>query len=210
MVEVSGSSPLVPTILKNLKETLHFFTTFLTKPNHIGSVVPSSRFLAKAMVHDLVLKPEDGVLELGPGTGPLTKCIADILPNPEAFLAIDREASFIAILKKQYPQLKFVQGEAQNMAKICGEQLHYPVRVVLSALPFTLFDESLQDEILKALWTISSPGTIFRTFQYAHSYPWPQARRLRKRVSEIFKSAPTKILVFRNAPPAFAVSWIRK
>lgn len=195
---------------KNFKDTLHFFATFLTKPHHIGSVIPSSRFLAKAMVSGLALKPDDGVLELGPGTGPLTKCIAEILPNPRAFLAIDREASFITLLQKEYPNLKFIRGDAQNMVQICKEELHYPVKVVLSALPFTLFDEDLQDAILKALYDVSSPGMVFRTFQYAHSYPWPQAKRLRSRVSDIFKSSPTKTLVLRNAPPAFAVSWVRK
>lgn len=194
---------------KNLKDALHFFTAFVTKPHHIGSMVPSSRFLARTMVQGLALGQQDGVLELGPGTGPLTKSIAQILPNPAAFLAIEREKSFVDILTKQYPNLKFIRGEAQNMQQICAKELPYPVKVVLSALPFTLFDEKLQEEILQGLLAVTTTGAIFRTFQYAHSYSLPQGQRLRQRVSQLFKCEPTKTLVFRNAPPAYVVSWTR-
>lgn len=195
---------------QNCKDAYHFFTTFLTQPLHIGSVIPSSRFLAQAMVQDLVLKQNDGVLELGPGTGPLTKSIVQILPNKKAFLSIDREQSFIDLLKKQFPDHQFVCGEAQNMQQICATHLPYPVRVVLSALPFTLFDEALQESILQALNQVSESGTIFRTFQYAHSYNLANAKRLRDRVSELFQCEAKRTLVLRNAPPAYVVSWIKK
>lgn len=197
------------TLRQNAKHALHFFTTFLTRPHHIGAVFPSSKFLAEAMVADLVFTAHDAVLELGPGTGPLTKSIVKRMSRPDLFLAIDREASFIRILKTQYPDFNFVQGEAQNMVQLAKTHLPCPVKIVVSALPFALFDETLQEAILSQLQILMQPGLTFRTFQYVHTFGTRNARRLRQRVSEIFGEPATRNLVLRNAPPAYVLSWTK-
>ncbi len=196
--------------MDNLKHALHFFKKFLHRPRHVGAVLPSSGILARAMIADLHLRAGDGILELGPGTGPFTKALARVLPDPRQYLAIDRELSFIALLQKKFPTLRFVHGQAEDMHQIWQKHMTVAPRVVLSALPFANFDEILQDEILKSLVAVAAPGTVFRTFQYALTFRTAKARHLRQKMAEVFGPEQSRRLVWRNLFPAYVLSWVRR
>ena len=65
-----------------VRDGLGFFGNFLKNPTSVGAVLPSSRYLSRALVGDLShLQEGDLVLEYGPGTGPMTSVIHDRLPR---------------------------------------------------------------------------------------------------------------------------------
>ena len=54
------------------KEGELFFRQWLRSPKSMGSVIPSSKFLARAVANEVAWQPGQYVVELGGGTGAIT------------------------------------------------------------------------------------------------------------------------------------------
>ena len=72
----------------DLAAALSFVKVFLRNPAQVGALAPSSKTLASKMVTDLDLGAGDSILELGPGTGAVTRQIHAILPTETTYLGI--------------------------------------------------------------------------------------------------------------------------
>ena len=58
---------------KLIKEGELFFRQWLRSPKSMGSVIPSSRVLARAVAREVAWQPGQYVVELGGGTGAITQ-----------------------------------------------------------------------------------------------------------------------------------------
>ena len=189
------------------RAALTFLRAFLRNPTQIGAIAPSSKMLARAMVQGIDVGPEELLVEFGPGTGAFTAAIAELLPHPEQYLGIERSAPFVSYLQKRFPGLAFANDSAEALPHLLrGEK---KVRAVISGLPFASLPGHVQDGVLHALEEALPTGAQFRTFQYAHAYRLPQARRFRRLMDERFGPHEERKLVFRNLPPAWVLSWRR-
>lgn len=175
----------------------------------IGAVMPSSRTLACAMTRDLPLHEDACVVEFGPGTGPFTRAIADLLPSPAHYLGIERDPGFVALLRERFPELTIVQGSAEHAMTLHREHTKPRVRAVVCGLPFASLPPSVQDKVIEAIDGLLDEGGEFRTFQYVHAYPLPTAVRFRRRMSAIFGPCGRSSAVWRNMPPAYVLTWRR-
>ena len=87
-----------------MRDGIGFFGTFLRNPTAVGAVLPSSRYLSRALVGDLShLGEGELVVEYGPGTGPMTAVIRDRLPPGVRYLGIELQSSFCQLLAKRFP-----------------------------------------------------------------------------------------------------------
>lgn len=184
-----------------------FLYTFLRHPVTIGAFVPSSRVLARAMCADLRVESDALVLEFGPGTGPFTRQIKRKLPDPSCYLGVELEFQFVRLLRLRHPELAFVHGSAADADVLCGHSKDRTVSSIISGLPFANLPRQTQDGVLACIARLLRQGGMFRTFQYVHSYALPGAIRFRRRVSAMFGQQHQRRVVFRNAPPAFILSW---
>ncbi|MFH1038159.1 MAG: hypothetical protein V1789_05760 [PVC group bacterium] len=191
------------------KPRLTFLRTFLQNPVGIGSITPSSRSLAREMVRGLELKSGETVLEFGPGTGSFTSQIQRIIPDPSAYLGIECEPAFVRLLSRRFPDLDFVAAPAENVKTIYEQSGLEPIRAIISGLPSTGVKSSVHDLILESIESLMTPGCIFRTFQYVHTYWLPSAVRFRKKMSRIYGRHYRSRAVLRNVPPAFVLTWTR-
>jgi phospholipid N-methyltransferase len=191
-------------------DSLRFFGAFLRHPTHIGAVAPSSPGLARAMVAGLSLRPGQGILEYGPGTGPFTAALEKILGDPKAYLGIERDARFVDLLRQRHPRLRFVAGSAENARDLAARAGLSDIGAVLCGLPFASLPDLVQQNILADLGRLLPPGRIFRTFQYVHAYPLPQAVRFRRRMTARFGPMTRSAVVWANLPPAFVLTWRRR
>ena len=187
-----------------------FLGAFLRNPTAIGAIAPSSTSLARAMVRGLQVAPGQHVVEFGPGTGAFTAAIHDMLPEPSCYLGIELEPSFVTMLAKRFPDLRFVQGSAADAATLVTGTGITEVIAVVSGLPFASLSVAVQDGIVASLDELLGPSAVFRTFQYVHAYVLPNAVRFRRRMGEIFGEHERSRVVLRNLPPAYALSWQRK
>ena len=96
-------------------EEIRFFKGWIDKPRAVGSIVPTSSVTARRMAS--IINPDSGlpVLELGPGTGVITRAILARGIRPENLWSIEYSADFVEHLKETFPAVNIVQGDAFNL-----------------------------------------------------------------------------------------------
>ena len=192
-----------------MSDSVRFLQAFLRSPSRVGAVAPSSPELAKQMVEGLQLQPDETVVEFGPGTGPFTAALREILPDPACYLGIERDPEFAKLLHERFPELHIVEGSAADAPKYLAEAGRARVRAVVCGLPFASLPPSVQDAVIAALDQMIQPGAEFRTFQYLHAYGLPTAIRFRNRMRPLFGEHSRSPAVWRNVPPAYVLTWKR-
>ena len=190
-----------------IRDGLGFFGTFLGKPGSVGAVLPSTRYLSRALVGRLEMQPGELIVEYGPGTGPVTAVIREWLPRGARYLGIELEPRFHGILTQRYPEFSFHLGSAGDVVRILRERnLPQPVRII-SGLPFATLPARVQDQIVHGIVDCLVPQGDFRTFQYVHAYGMRAARRFRAVMAERFGNFERIGPVIRNVPPAFVLRY---
>lgn len=196
--------------MKNKKPVpaLDFLQVFAANPRSVGAIAPSSKKLAHAMVQDLELDAGEGVLELGPGTGAITAQIQRILPEPAAYLGIERHPKFTYFLKRNFPDLEFVTGSAEDSNRLSAQSNLKGVKVIVSSLPFANLSPNTQDQIISSIHALMEPHVIFRTYQYLHAYHLPLAVRFREQMNALFGRYQRSKPLWTNLPPAYVLTWM--
>lgn len=191
-----------------LRDGLGFLGRFLRNPRSVGAVLPSSRYLARALVGRLALRPDELVLEYGPGTGPVTEIVRDVLPAGANYLGIELDPRFHAMLTKRYPGMAFHLGSAADVQSILDARgLPRPARIV-SGLPFASLPAAVQDSIVHGIVEcLRGSHGEFRTFQYVHAYRMSAAKRFRARMLEHFDGFERIGPIVRNVPPAYVLRY---
>jgi phospholipid N-methyltransferase len=146
-----------------------YLREFIVQPAAIGSIVPSSRFLAQTILEDVELHRADTVLEYGPGTGVLTEFILRQLRPGAKFVAIELNPRFAQAFESRYPFVTLFQDDVANVRDICERAGLQSVDCIVSGVPWATFPKSLQVECLDAMMSVLKPGGRFVTFTYVHS-----------------------------------------
>ena len=170
-----------------------FLKKFIDEPKKIGSLTPSSRFLANRMVKNLPWENFSCVAELGAGTGTFTERIVERKTPDCKFLVVEQDFSMRRMLEEKYPSLAF-DAFAEDLNTTLRD-LDYPsADCVISGLPFANMDDELRREIIENVYRSLKPGGFFVMFQYS--------LQMRNLLKEYF--ATVKISYFLlNLPPAF-------
>jgi phospholipid N-methyltransferase len=190
-----------------MNENIEFLQAFLKNPAKVGSIAPSSPELAQKMVRGLAPNAENIVLELGVGTGAITKYLQEILPDEKSYLGIELDADLVKSLKTNYPQLEIVRGNACDTFSIHQKSGLGRVGYVICCLPFVSIPNEVGEVILKEIDKFMAHGCVFRTFQYAHGYYFPSAIKLREHMRDRYGKAQRSRIVMKNVPPAYTLTW---
>ncbi|QQS39831.1 MAG: methyltransferase domain-containing protein [Acidobacteriota bacterium] len=190
-----------------MNEKVEFLNAFLKNPLSVGAVAPSGPELSRKMVDGLEPSKDSIILELGVGTGAVTKAISGILPDDESYLGIELNDRFIDGLRNDFPALKFMQGDAGDASALHKESGLGKVGYVISSLPFVSLPGDVTERILGEIEKFMEQGCIFRTFQYAHGYYLPAALKLREFMRDRYGVSERSPIVMRNVPPAYTLTW---
>ena len=180
-----------------------FLREFISKPSVTGALAPSSSFLAKTVVEGLRLETAAAVLEYGPGTGVFTGYIARELRPGAKFVAIEVNPKLAALFKAQYPKTNLVEDSVANVRTICDRMGILSVDCIVSSLPWAVFPESTQMELLDATMTVLKPSGKFVTFAYLHGLTLSPGKRFAELLPKYFRSVSKSSVVWMNIPPAF-------
>ncbi len=184
-----------------------FLRRFLKSPRSVGSIAPSSRFLAVKMVEAVEWRPGVKVVEFGPGTGPFTEEISRRLPESGRYLGIERDPVFVKILKQRFPALDVQCESVTELLEIASRRGLLPVDHIVSGLPFASLPADLTLQILDATVSALRPGGTFTTFQYVHAYQLPAARSFRGEMRRRLGPISARKIELLNFPPAFVFTW---
>lgn len=145
---------------------IRFLRALAARPRNVGAVAPSGPQLAGAMAAQIKL--EGPVLELGPGTGPITEAI--VARVGEARLtAIEYDPELAAGLKARFPAMRVIEGDAFDLDRTLGP--HEPFAAIVSGLPLLNFPMEMRHRLLAGAAARLKPGAPFIQFSYGLNAP---------------------------------------
>jgi phospholipid N-methyltransferase len=193
-----------------MHENVQFIQAFLKNPLKVGAIAPSSSELTERMLEDIRPDKNAVVLELGVGTGAFTKRIKEITPNKDSYLGIELDRGLIQCLRKKFPDMHFMRGNACKSFAIHKRSELGKVGFILSGLPFVSMPNDVNDRIFAQIEKFMEQGCMFRTFQYAHGYYMPSAIKLREFMRDRYGESNKSPLIIKNVPPAVTLTWQTK
>jgi phosphatidylethanolamine/phosphatidyl-N-methylethanolamine N-methyltransferase len=190
-----------------MNENIQFLQAFLKNPAKVGAITPSSPELATKMIDGITPDENNIVLELGVGTGAITKYLQEVLPDEKSYLGIELDKHLVKSLNKNYPDLKIVSGNALDTFDIHQKSGFGKVGCIICCLPFVSLPNEVGEKILSEIDKFMQIGCTFRTFQYAHGYYFPSAIKLREFMRNRYGKSKRSKLIVNNIPPAYTLTW---
>ncbi len=175
------------------KSNLAFLTQFLRNPKEIGAIVPSSDRLGRAMAAFVPEDEERFVVELGPGTGPITKALLQNGLTEKNLICLEQSERMVAHLKNRFPNLNIIQGDACELSNLLKDKAG-KVNAIVSSLPLKSIPSEIVTKIIDQIYTSLADDGVVIQFTYD----------LRPKKSPYVKKF-TRLkhkLVLRNIPPA--------
>ena len=180
-------------------EKLRFIGQWLKNPRQTAAVAPSSPELAAAMLGELPAGSRR-VIELGGGTGAITRAIVGHGIAGDVLLVLELNEELHAHLHRRFPEELLVLGDAVELPRLAAEAGFLaagPADAVISGLGLLAMDRELVTRILRAAFACLRPDGRFIQFTYGPVSPVSDsvldALGLRMRRGEF---------VLRNVPPA--------
>jgi len=207
------------------RDHVEFFRQFRTQFHTTGAIAPSSRHLARTMTrHIAAPRGPARILEVGPGTGAVTRRILRLLRPEDRFDLVEVNESFADLLRQRFqsdPAFHCAAGQAQ--VHVCGiESFKSDVDYdyIVSGLPFNNFSPAFVEQVMEALIGLLAAGGILSYFEYMYVRPVrlrvgrPTERTRLKELDGVLNSflgryAIRRDSVFLNMPPAW-VQHLRK
>lgn len=131
--------PIMRKLTEKFDEEIRFFKGWIDGPKAVGAILPTSAFTARRMAS--VIRPDAGlpVLELGPGTGVITKAILETGIAPQRLWSVEYSAEFVAGLRDDFPGVNVVHGDAFDLDTALGKDARLQFDAVISAVPMLNF-----------------------------------------------------------------------
>jgi phosphatidylethanolamine/phosphatidyl-N-methylethanolamine N-methyltransferase len=171
-----------------------FLKSWLKNPLRMGAVTPSGPILARKMASYVDPAGTGPVIELGPGTGPMTAALVARGIDPARLVLVEYSPEFCRLLKERYPAATVVQGDAYALPKTLAGKLSAPADALVSGLPLVTRPEPVRLQLLQDAFGLMRPGAPFVQFTYSVVSPVPLK-------GANFSAEPSE-RVWRNIPPA--------
>lgn len=203
-----------------LQECRDFFRQFRQQFHTTGSILPSSRFLSRALASEVAKPhPPARILEVGPGTGPVTRQLLRRMGSEDRLDAVEINAEFVRRLQSIldaddiYPTMRDRVRIIHSAVEDLPGQGSYDF--IISGLPLNNFHVDAVRRIFRTFKRLLKPGGTLSYFEYQliRSLKMPfVGRPERRRLAGIGRVAGCHIrdyqvrrdLIFLNVPPAIA------
>lgn len=177
-----------------LDDDMRFIRSWLEKPLATGAVMPSGRALARTMARYVDPDTKGPIIELGPGTGPVTEALVDRGIDPARLILVEFNPVFCRLLRSRYPAATVVQGDAYRLRPLLETLVREPAAAVVSGLPLVIKPLRTRLRLMSDALGLLAPNAPFVQFTYAMVPPIPKA------LSGIKTEASE--LIWMNLPPA--------
>jgi phosphatidylethanolamine/phosphatidyl-N-methylethanolamine N-methyltransferase len=177
-----------------LDDEVRFIRSWIERPLSIGAVTPSGKMLARTMARYVDPHSDGPVVELGPGTGPVTEALVQAGVAPSRLVLVEFNPAFCKILRARYPEATLVQGDAYSLRRLLETLLLQPAAAVVSGLPLVTKPIRMRLRLIRDAFDLMLPGAPFVQFTYSVASPLP------RRLGGFSVEASERI--WMNIPPA--------
>jgi phosphatidylethanolamine/phosphatidyl-N-methylethanolamine N-methyltransferase len=158
-----------------LDDEVRFIRSWMEKPLSIGAVTPSGKILARTMAQYVELDIGGPVIELGPGTGPVTEALVQHGVHPSRLVLVEYNPTFCQILRKRFPEATVVRADAYKLRGAVAALVQQPAAAIVSGLPLVTKPMRTRLRLLSEAFAMMQPGAPFIQFTYAVLAPIPKA-----------------------------------
>lgn len=177
-----------------------FLRQLARNPVQTSAIVPSSAFLARAMVAGL--GPNSGsVVEFGPGTGVFTRAILKAGVRPQNLVLFEMNPDFASHLRSAFPGVTVHVGGAQDVAKHCQNS----VDTVISGLPLLSMPTDVRRAIVGGAFNVLRKGGTMVQFTYGPKPPLDH-----ESFDALGLTHQRKTKIWLNLPPATVYTFHRR
>lgn len=180
--------------------TALFLKRWLRRPLAMGAVVPSGRLLAEAMARATLAAMEGRpgyVVELGAGTGQVTKALLAAGIPPQRLVLIERDPELAVFLRQHFSGPQIIEGDAARLPRLLAGHGVAEVAVVMSSLPLLSLPAEVVNGIVNGVFEALPRGAALVQFTYGPKPPVPRGLRESLRLEGVSGRR-----IWRNVPPA--------
>jgi phosphatidylethanolamine/phosphatidyl-N-methylethanolamine N-methyltransferase len=184
----------LPLSKDRFEDETRFLRSWLERPLVMGAVTPSSKVLARTMASYVDPRMPGPVIELGPGTGPVTEALIRRGIAQDRLVLVEYSPDFCQLLRRKFPKATIIQGDAYDLEDTLDGVLAEPAAATVSSLPLFTKPMETRLELLHAAQALMHPNAPFVQFTYAVVPPIPaRSRKYTARASN---------RIWLNLPPA--------
>jgi phosphatidylethanolamine/phosphatidyl-N-methylethanolamine N-methyltransferase len=185
---------MIAELTQMLADTALFFGLWLRKPLQIAAICPSSAPVGAAMARLIDPVRPGPVLELGSGTGTITRGLVAAGWPPHRIIAYERESQLLDILRREIRGVTAVLGDAADLENQLRRLSIDRLAAVVSSLPIKWFSLAEQGAVLRPCFARLGRDGPFLQLTNAFSSPLPTER--------LGISGREAARIWRNVPPA--------
>lgn len=184
---------VIMSLPKNKK--ILFRAKCLENPRSMGAVAPSSPVLAKKMAQCAAYVEGNIVVELGAGTGALTKGLLDHGVQTQDLFPVEIDPFLAGFLQKKFPELAIISGNAAELSDILPKKCASGVDIIISSLPLVNFTKIQKEAVVDSCFDVLKPKGRLLQYTYGMTAPIPY--------KEMGLKGRRMAFVLFNLPPAF-------
>jgi phosphatidylethanolamine/phosphatidyl-N-methylethanolamine N-methyltransferase len=175
-------------------EDIRFLKGFIDKPKSVGTPFATSPYTGRAMANVIDITSGLPVLEIGPGTGTITRAILGRGVQPEKLYSVEYSEHFLPALKAEFPGVNILHGDALNLDAVLGDRRDMKFDSVISAIPLLNLPMAQRVSYLEDMLTRIPLGRPVIQVTYGPLSPVPAGRG--------DFSVARADFILRNVPPA--------
>lgn len=187
-----------------MRDHLKFIAGFLRRPRAVGAVAPSSERLAREVLRYSDLRHATTVVELGAGTGAITREILDHVSSRARVIVVEMDGQHAELLTQRFPSAMVCHDSAENLRSILRRHGCRGADVIVSGLPWASMPRPTRERIKTEILTSLKPDGRLCGFGYVHATWHPKIREFHEELRSRFSRVRVSPVVWANLPPAFA------
>ncbi len=153
-----------------MRDQIRFLKGLAARPRITGAIAPSGPALARRMASHVDPQGDLPVIELGPGTGVVTKALIERGVAPERIIAIEYSPDFCQLLAERFPAITIIRGDAYDLdGSLDGRAAR--VAHIVSSLPLVARPLDDRVRLIEAGLARMERGTPFIQFSYTFKGP---------------------------------------
>jgi len=160
---------------KGVANAALFLRRWAANPLQMGSIVPSSGALCRRVVNQTHWQGDEVVLELGAGTGVISRALLDAGLPRERLIVVEIVPDMARHLASALPGVRVVQGDARELPSLLPAAVHGRIGTVICGIPLVLLPLAEQRRFIQAIELVA-PGRGFLHFSYCATSPLPSAK----------------------------------
>jgi phosphatidylethanolamine/phosphatidyl-N-methylethanolamine N-methyltransferase len=189
-----------------------FFKQWLRSPGKLGTFAPISSKLANAAAEQINVSDNPFVVEIGAGTGRLSRAILAKGVDPRRLAMVELDETLSAFLKESMNsayqgnvKANVINGDARKLKELIPNDWVGKVDYVISAVPLMYMEEEVREQIMQAALDILHPvkGVMLHvTYSPISPLRFMEGDLLSKRLVSLWNNMPPGF-VWRFTPKRY-------